>query len=107
MAKTGDKSVPFKGVSDKRNITLTFIITLSGEFLPMQIIYGGKTNASHPRGFDFPNGFCIPHNPRHWSETLKLIDAVLAPYTVGKRRELGLPTTQKGLMVWDVFQGCR
>ena len=34
MALRGSKSVPIKGLSDKRNITLTFVITLSGEFLP-------------------------------------------------------------------------
>ena len=34
------------GLTDKRNITLTVIVTLSGEFLPLQIIYGGKTKVS-------------------------------------------------------------
>lgn len=43
MASLGSKSVPIKGLSDKCNITLNFVITLSGEFLPLQIIYGGKT----------------------------------------------------------------
>ena len=39
MAKKGEKNVAIKGLSDKRNITLTFTITLAGSFLPMQIIY--------------------------------------------------------------------
>ena len=51
MAARGAKSVPIKGLTDKRNITLTFVVSFSGEFLPMQIIYGGKTTASQPRGF--------------------------------------------------------
>ena len=54
MTERGEKSVPIKGLTDKRNITLTFVVSLSGEFLPMQIIYGGKTTASQPRGFNFP-----------------------------------------------------
>ena len=51
MAKRGDKSVSIKGLSDKRNITFTFVITLAGEFLPLQIIYGGKTDRCHPKDF--------------------------------------------------------
>lgn len=46
MAKRGEKSVSIKGLSEKRNITRTFVITLAGEFLPLQIIYGGKTDAT-------------------------------------------------------------
>ena len=43
MAKKGDKSIPIKGLTDKRNITLTFVVSFTGEFLPMQIIDSGKT----------------------------------------------------------------
>ena len=57
MAKRGEKSVSIKGLSDKCNITLMFVITLAGEFLPLQIIYGGKTDRCHPRDFQFPSGF--------------------------------------------------
>ena len=43
MASKNSSSVPIKGLTDKRNLTLTFVISLSGEFSPMQIIYQGKT----------------------------------------------------------------
>ena len=108
MARKGFTSVAIKGVTDKRNITLTFIISLSGQFLPLQIIYGGKTTASHPRGFKFSEGFCISQNPKHWSnenETLKLIDKIINPYAIQKRQQLQLPETQKVLLIWDVFKG--
>ena len=65
MATHGARSVPIKGLTDKRNITLTFAVSLTGEFLPMQIIYGGKTKASLPRGFVFPKGFSLSQNPKH------------------------------------------
>ena len=76
----------------------------------MQIIYGGKTTASQPRGrgFHFPKEFCLSQNPKRWSneyETLKLIDEVINPYVVRKRVELKLAETQKALVVWDVFKG--
>lgn len=34
----GTASVPIKGLTDKRCITLNFIITLANDFLPMQIV---------------------------------------------------------------------
>ena len=34
-----------------------FVVTLASDFLPMQIIYAGKTKQSQPRGFVFPKGF--------------------------------------------------
>lgn len=79
----GSKSVPIQGLTDKRNITLTFVISLTGKFLPMQVMYSSKTKASQPRNFVFPKGFSISQNPKHWSneeETLKLINEVVNPY---------------------------
>jgi hypothetical protein len=77
MAVRGSKSVPIAGLSDKKNITLTFVVSVAGEFFPMQIIYAEKTKQSQPRSLAFPKGFSITQNPTHWSsevETLKLID---------------------------------
>lgn len=51
MAPRNSSSVPIKGLTDKRSITLTYVISLSGNFLPMQVIYQGKTTASQPRNF--------------------------------------------------------
>ena len=39
----GAKTVPIKGVDDKRQITATFSISTTGSFLPIQLIYEGKT----------------------------------------------------------------
>ena len=108
MDPRGSRAVPIKGLSDKRNITLTLVITLSGSFLPVQIIYAGKTKASQPRDVRFPPGFCLTQNPTHWSneeETFKLVREIINPYIVKKRIELKLPETQKGLIIWDVFKG--
>ena len=49
MAKKGFKSVAIAGSADKRWITGTFVINLKGDFLPIQLIYGGKTAQSLPR----------------------------------------------------------
>ena len=49
MAKRNSTSVTTEGSDDKRMITGTFAVTLGGNFLPMQLIYGGKTNQNIPR----------------------------------------------------------
>jgi len=70
----------------------------------MQIIYAGKTKQRQPCGFVFPKGFSVTQNPKHWSnelETLKLIDEVINPYVVNKRKELKLAPTQRALIIWD------
>lgn len=43
MASQDCSAVLIKGLTNKRNITLTFVISLSGSVLPMQIRYQGKT----------------------------------------------------------------
>jgi len=79
----------------------------------MQVIYSGKTKASHPRNFKFPSGFCVTQNPKHWSnevENLKLIDEIISPYVAknaggAKASYIRRPADQKALLVWDVFRG--
>ena len=56
FAKAGCNSVLEGGASDKRMITATSAITLSGQFLPIQLICEGKTSKSLPR-VEFPESF--------------------------------------------------
>lgn len=107
MAARGGKSVPIKGLTDKRNITLTFVVSLLVNSCLYKSYTMEKTTASQPRGFHFPNEFSLSQNPKHWlneQETLKLIDKVINPYLVRKRAELKLNETQKALIVWDIFK---
>ena len=43
MEKKGMKRVEIAAVDDKRQITAIFACTLSGKFLPIQLIYQGTT----------------------------------------------------------------
>ena len=52
----GVKAVPIKGIDDKRQITATFTVRMTGKFLPIQLIYERKTPRSLPR-FDLPADF--------------------------------------------------
>ena len=64
MEKSASKSVAITGSGDKRAITTMFIINLAGNFLPMQLIYGGKTGRSLPK-VDFPDGLSLRANLKH------------------------------------------
>ena len=99
LAKKNSKAVAIKRSSDKRRITVTFSITFSGKFLPMQLVCGGKTTKSLPR-FKFPHDFSLSVNKTHYSnekEACKLIEKI--------RQEENLPVSQKALVIMDVFSG--
>ena len=66
MNKQGARRVELVGLSDKRQITAVFCGNLLGAFLPVQLIYKGKTNRCHP-SFNFPLDWDITHAPKHWS----------------------------------------
>ena len=103
----GAKSVVIERNNDKRCITGTFGISFSSNFLPIQLIYGGKTEQSLPR-FKFPAEFSLSANPMHYSnttESIKLIDEIIAPYLEIEIEKHNLPPTQKGLLIMDVFTG--
>lgn len=48
MEKCGEKRVEMVGINDKRQITVIFCGTATGDFLPVQLIYKGKSSRCHP-----------------------------------------------------------
>ena len=90
LAKKGSKSVPTAGSTDKRMITATFSITLTGEFLPIQLIYGGKANKSIPAVNE--------------KEALNMLENVIIPYVENQRVSLNLDFDLPALLIMDVFK---
>lgn len=64
MAEQGVRRVDIAGAKDKRMITAVLCGTLIGDFLPVQVIYQGKTERCHPC-FDFPPDWHITRTPKH------------------------------------------
>ena len=95
VAKPGEKSVPIKGLTDKRNITLTFAVTFTGDFFAHHADHlRRQKDRSQPRGVVFPKGFHVTQNEKHWSnetETVNFVEQVINPHVIDKRKELGLP----------------
>lgn len=107
MNEKGGSTVSVIAGDDKKMFTAVFSETMSGTFLPMQLIYGGKTERCHPK-MDFPEGFHVTHNSNHWSntETTKdLVTKIIAPYVENVKREMGLQSSQKAIVIWDTFKG--
>ena len=107
MAGKGVHSVTIEGSADKRSITGTFTISFDGNFVPIQLIYGGKTTKSLPR-FEFPKDFSLSTNPKHFSntdESLKFLKEVIKPYVIKQRQTLKCSTDQKSLVIMDVYGG--
>ena len=106
MEQRGADRVEIAGYGDKRMITATFACTLSGHFLPIQILYGGKTERCHPK-HQFPAEFDIFHNSSHWANeetAIRFIKQIIVPY-VTKTRELLDAPNQTVMVLFDVFKG--
>ena len=105
MDQQGSKRVEVVGISDKRLITAVFCGSAIGEFLPVQLIYKGKTPRCHPK-FSFPLDWHITHSPRHWSNESTMIDyikEIIVPFVKGKREFLSID--KPALVIMDNFTG--
>jgi len=86
-------------------MTSLLAVTASGDLLPPQLLYQGKTAQCHP-SVDFPNEWDVYHSPNHWanSETmLRYIDTVILPYVNKQRSVLNKPD-KAALCIFDVFR---
>lgn len=105
MDRQGSKRVEAVAVNDKRLITAVFCGSLVGDFLPIQVIYQGKTARSHPR-FQFPRDWNITHSPKHWSneETMiEYINEIIIPYVECTRGSFEDDTP--AMVIMDNFKG--
>jgi len=88
MDKKGKKQIEIAELQDKRQITAVLCGSFVGEFLPSQLIYGGKTKQCHPH-YTFPADWVISHSANHWSDEvtmLQYIREVIVPF-VGSVRQ--------------------
>lgn len=94
MAKEGSKRVEIAGIEDKRQITAVLAGTMSGKFLPPQVIYAGKTPRCLP-SVEFPKDWDITYTPNHWANeatTECYIQKILLPLRKRKLNSHLIPT---------------
>ena len=107
MEKRGSKRVEIIALDDKRQITTVFAGTLTGDFLPPQVIYQGTTQRCLPN-VEFPKDWHVTCTSNHWSNEgtmMQYIDKILLPYIKRKREELQLKYNYPALVIFDNFIG--
>lgn len=108
MEKRGTKRVEIEGLDDKRQITAVFACSLTGKFLPIQLIYQGSTTKCLPKGVNFPKNWHLTYTSNHWSNeatTIEYVNFIILPYITSTRKELGLQPTHPAVVLFDVFKG--
>ena len=103
LEKKGAKCVEIIGTDDKRQITATVAGTMSGELLPTQLIYGGKTPAYLPK-VNFSTKWSKKFTPNHWANedtVLSYIYNILLLYISKVHKDLHLPTSHAALLIID------
>ena len=106
IAKKGCKSVTIAGSTDKRMITATFSITLTGKFSPIQLICDGNTKKGIPAA-SFPSEFVVRANEKHdrnKRETWNMLENVFIPYIVKEYVSLNLDFDHRALQIMDVLK---
>ena len=107
MEEAGKKRVEIIGKDDKRQITAVFGASMSGDFLPVQLVYQGKSKKCLPP-FEFPPEWDINFSENHWSNEHTMLcyfRKVVFPYLNKKRAELNLPSDYPALLLFDNFKG--
>ena len=106
MEKEGTKRIELAGKEDKRQLTAVLAGSMSGDFLPPQIIYQGKTNRCLPY-VEFPVGWHITYSANHWCNEITMkdyVNKILSPYVKEKRKELKLCVDYPALVLFDNFK---
>ncbi len=104
----GVKDVKNLGKDDKRQITCTVSSVASGDLLPLQLIFQGKTIAVIPKDLGAvaarAKGWHLTMSSNHWSnqQTMKeFIDQVIVPWHAKQCEELGRASSSQHY-IWNI-----
>ena len=107
MEEMGSKRVEIIGKDNKRQLTAVFGCSMSGDFLPPQLIYQGKTKRCLPQ-FQFPSNWDITYTENLWANentSQQYIVNIILPYLEQKRKDLKLLPDHHALILFDNFRG--
>ena len=107
MNRAKEKVIPIAHSDDKRQITAVLAATVSGKYLPVQLIYKGTTQRCHPK-VAVPDSWDVWHSANHWSteETMKrYIEKIVVPFLEKTRKTLKLASNSPALAIFDGFKG--
>lgn len=105
MDQQGVKRVEIGGAGDKQLIIAVFCGSLVGDFLPVQVIYQGKTAWCHPQS-EFPPEWDVTYSLKHWSNKATMVhyvEKIIIPYVNGVRESIRSNT--HAMVIMDNFKG--
>ena len=80
--------------------------TLTGKFLPIQLVYQGSTTRCHS-DLKFPDDWHITHSDNHGSNETTMVNhiaKIVIPFVKKKRRELKKTVDQAALAIFHEFK---
>ena len=86
--------------------TAIFACTLSGKFLPIQLIYQGTTSKCLLKTVNFD--WHLTYMPSYWANeetSMAYIDNIIIPYAQKERISFGLSSEHCALVLFDAFKG--
>lgn len=107
MHEAKAKVIPITNSDDKWQITAVLATTMTGRYLPAQLIFKGKTPRCHPT-LEVPHGWDLWHSCNHWSteETMvRYLMKIIFPFVTRRRKELNLNEHSPALAIFDGFKG--
>ena len=104
MDKLGSSRVEVTGVNDERLITAVFCGSLTGDFLPIQVIYKGKTTRCHPH-YEFPSDWHVTHSPKYWSNEDTMLDYIREIIVAYVERRHDQLEEKPAVVIMDNFKG--
>ena len=107
MEQEGTRRVEIAGKDDKRQITAVLACTMSGDLLPLQLVYQGKTPRCLPQ-VEFPTKWHITYTENHWCNQVTMkeyINNIILPYVKQKREDLMFSVDYPAVVIFDNFKG--
>ena len=80
----------YKERKKKKQITGFSAVSMTGDFLQMQLIYEGKASRCLLKDVEFPKELDVTFTPNHWSNDEKskqLLNNVIFPYLKKKKKK--------------------
>ena len=86
---------------------MVFAGSMAGDFLPIQLVYKGKTPRCLPNVESVPEGWHLTYSPSHWSteQTMRdYIQKIVVPYIEKMRQTSRLADNYPALLLFDNFK---
>ena len=106
IEEEGSKWVEIASLNGKCQIIATFVVAMTGDLLPLQILYWGNTTCCQP-SYTFPQEFDISHT-KLWASgetSLRLVPNVIIPYISTVRERMELTDNHLAIVIYEAFSG--